>query len=70
MHIGSGILKVDSYVPAVEKFLSIAKRVHDELGIDFEFIDIGGGLGVPYQPKDKDLDLVRVCIQSGFAVQD
>ncbi len=57
MHIGSGILKIDPFVQAVEKFLSIAKRVHDELGIDFEFIDLGGGLGVPYQPKDKDLDL-------------
>ncbi len=57
MHIGSGILKIDPYVQAVEKFLSIAKRIHDELGITFEFIDIGGGLGVPYQPKDKDLDL-------------
>jgi diaminopimelate decarboxylase len=57
MHIGSGILKVDPYVQAVEKFLSIAKRVHDELGIDFEFVDLGGGLGVPYQPKDKDLNL-------------
>jgi diaminopimelate decarboxylase len=57
MHIGSGILKVDSFVEAVEKFLRMAKRVHDELGINFEFIDIGGGLGVPYQPKDKELDL-------------
>jgi diaminopimelate decarboxylase len=57
MHIGSGILKVDSFVTAVEKFLTIAKRIHDELGINFEFIDIGGGLGVPYQPKDKELDL-------------
>jgi diaminopimelate decarboxylase len=57
MHIGSGILKVDPYVQAVDKLLSIAKRVHDELGIEFEFIDIGGGLGVPYQPKEKDLDL-------------
>ena len=57
MHIGSGILKVDPYVQALEKFMAIAKRVHDELGIEFEFIDIGGGLGVPYQPKDKELDL-------------
>ena len=40
---------------AVEKLLSIAKRVHEEVGIDFEFIDIGGGLGVPYKPEDKDL---------------
>jgi diaminopimelate decarboxylase len=57
MHIGSGILEVEPYVLAVEKFLSIAKRVHDEVGVDFEFIDIGGGFGVPYHPEDRDLDL-------------
>jgi diaminopimelate decarboxylase len=59
MHIGSGILELDPYVVAVEKLLSIAKRVHDEVGIDFEFIDIGGGLGVPYKPEEKDLDLTE-----------
>ena len=31
--------------------------MHKEVGIDFEFIDIGGGLGVPYKPEDKELDL-------------
>jgi len=59
MHIGSGILEAEPYKLAVEKLLSVAKRVHDEVGIDFEFIDIGGGLGVPYKPEDKDLDLVE-----------
>ncbi|MBE3144587.1 MAG: diaminopimelate decarboxylase [Planctomycetes bacterium] len=57
MHIGSGIFDVEPYVLAVEKLLSIAKRVHDEVGVEFEFIDIGGGLGVPYKPEDKELDL-------------
>jgi len=56
MHIGSGILEVDPFVIAVEKLLSIAKRVHDEVGISFEFIDIGGGFGVPYNPEDKEFD--------------
>ncbi len=59
MHIGSGILEVEPYVLAVDKLLSIAKRVHDEVGIDFEFIDIGGGFGVPYRPEDKDFDLAE-----------
>jgi diaminopimelate decarboxylase len=59
MHIGSGILEVEPYALAVEKLLSIAKRVHDEVGIEFEFIDIGGGIGVPYKPEDKDLDLTE-----------
>ncbi|MCL2133977.1 MAG: diaminopimelate decarboxylase [Candidatus Bathyarchaeota archaeon] len=57
MHIGSGILDFDPYVQAVERLLGIAKRVHDELGIDFEFIDIGGGIGVPYHPNDDNFDL-------------
>jgi diaminopimelate decarboxylase len=57
MHIGSGILDPEPYMLAVEKLLSIAKRVHEEVGIDFEFIDIGGGLGVPYKPEDQELDL-------------
>jgi len=59
MHIGSGILDVEPYALAVEKLLSIAKRVHDEVGVNFEFIDIGGGLGVPYKPEDKELDLAE-----------
>jgi diaminopimelate decarboxylase len=59
MHIGSGILNIEPYSLAVEKLLSIAKRVHDEVGIEFEFIDIGGGLGIPYKPEDKDLDLTQ-----------
>jgi diaminopimelate decarboxylase len=57
MHIGSGILDIEPYSLAVEKLLSIAKRVHEEAGVEFEFIDIGGGFGIPYKPEDKDLDL-------------
>jgi diaminopimelate decarboxylase len=59
MHIGSGVLDVEPYALAVDKLLSIAKRVHDEVGIEFEFISIGGGLGVPYKPEDKELDLTN-----------
>jgi diaminopimelate decarboxylase len=59
MHIGSGILDPEPYTLAVEKLLNLAKRVHEEVGVNFEFIDIGGGLGVPYKPEDKDLDLTE-----------
>jgi diaminopimelate decarboxylase len=59
MHIGSGILDIEPYSLTVEKLLSIAKRVHDEVGIEFEFIDIGGGLGIPYKQEDKPVDLTE-----------
>jgi diaminopimelate decarboxylase len=57
MHVGSGVLDVKPFLQALEKLLSIAKKVHSQLGIEFEFIDMGGGLGVPYMPEEKELDL-------------
>jgi diaminopimelate decarboxylase len=57
MHVGSGVLDVEPFVLALEKLLSIAKKVHDKIKISFEFVDMGGGLGVPYKPEDKELDL-------------
>lgn len=57
MHIGSGIMEVKHYVKSVKRLLEIAKLVHDETGIDFDFIDIGGGLGVPYRPDESQIDI-------------
>ncbi len=57
MHIGSGILDVKPFLAALDKLLNIAKRVHEQVGVDFEFIDVGGGIGIPYKPEDKPLDL-------------
>jgi diaminopimelate decarboxylase len=57
MHVGSGVLDAKPFVLALEKLLSIAQRIHKQFGVDFEFIDMGGGLGVAYKPEDKELDL-------------
>jgi len=57
MHIGSGILTIEPILLAAEKLLEISRRVHEEVGVDFEFIDFGGGLGVPYKPEEKPLSL-------------
>ena len=57
MHIGSGILDVKPFVQALDKLLKLASKIHSQLGVEFEFIDMGGGLGVPYKPEEKELDL-------------
>jgi diaminopimelate decarboxylase len=55
--VGSGVLDVKPFLLAFEKLLSIAKKVHNQVGVEFEFVDMGGGLGVPYKPDEKELDL-------------
>jgi len=57
MHIGSGVMEANPHARAVEKLLKIAERVHREIGVAFDFIDIGGGLGIPYRPGEQELDL-------------
>lgn len=44
-------------VQTVQMLLEIAQWVHSELNIRFEFINMGGGLGIPYRPDDPDFDV-------------
>ena len=48
-HIGSQILDLEPFIRNVELVSLAAKRLHDELGIKLKFIDLGGGLGIPYR---------------------
>ncbi len=57
MHIGSGILEPEPYLAALEKLLYIAKLVHEQVAVNFDFIDVGGGLGIPYRTEEKPLDI-------------
>ena len=54
-HIGSLFMEPDKYIEGVYAILSIAKQFND-----LEFIDLGGGFGVPYNKLDdtyKTLDI-------------
>lgn len=46
-HIGSQILDVEPFARAARVMADVAGEVTD-IGVDLEFLDIGGGLGVPY----------------------
>ena len=35
-------------------------EISEKVGIEFEFINIGGGIGIPYKPEDKPVDLDSV----------
>lgn len=44
-------------VETARMLLSMVEWISGELDISFEFINIGGGLGIPYQPGDDALDI-------------
>lgn len=56
-HIGAGVQVVEPFVKATEVLVSIVQSIEKELGLRLEFIDIGGGIGIPYHPEDHSMDL-------------
>lgn len=62
-HMMTGSCITDpEYFPFVTGLLmDIIGKVSKELQIDFEFIDLGGGLGIPYKPGEEALDLERAA---------
>jgi len=56
-HIGSGILDATDFERPTEKFLDIIDKIAKSLRIQFEFVDFGGGIGIPYHPDTNPIDL-------------
>lgn len=61
MMTGSGVLDPEYFGKITRKLGVIAERISEEAGIEFEFIDLGGGLGVPYRPEQTEIDVESVA---------
>lgn len=61
MMAGSGVLDPEFFKNVAEKMMQIVEKIKKEVGITFDFIDLGGGFGVPYKPDDKPLDIEKTA---------
>lgn len=59
-------LDTDRAIAAAVGVVEMGARMARDAGIDLEHVNIGGGLGIPYRPEDRPLDLDRY----GAAVAD
>lgn len=57
MMTGSNNLEPYYFAQVVEKLLMIAGRLFDKLGTVPEYIDIGGGMGIPYGDDEEELNV-------------
>lgn len=60
MMTGSNVLNPEYFPTVTSKLISIAEGIAEKAGISFEFVDIGGGFGVPYRPDERPLDIEAV----------
>ena len=58
--VASNELNPDYFIETGVLLIDLVKELSEELGICFEFINLGGGIGIPYKPEDKAVDLEYV----------
>jgi len=63
MMTGSNVLNLDYFISVTRKLFEIAGKISRELGLDFEFVDVGGGFGVPYRPDESPLDIEKLGLR-------
>jgi len=50
-----------------ESIFEFAKDIQDECGIIIDFVNIGGGIGIPYKPEEKiDLEEISLSIKENY----
>lgn len=59
--IASNTLEEDYIAETARMLMEIAVILKKELGIELEFINIGGGVGIPYRPEDKEFDVINLA---------
>lgn len=60
-HIGSGGQVVEPFMDMMEVLIDLVNEIKD-MGIDLEFIDMGGGIGVPYKPNEEEMDVGELAM--------
>jgi len=58
--VASNELDAKYFIETAHILFDLVVELSAELGIEFEFVNIGGGIGIPYKPEEKAVDLTVV----------
>jgi diaminopimelate decarboxylase len=58
--VASNELEVGYFVETAHMLFELVGELSAEMGIEFEFVNLGGGIGIPYRPEDEAVDLAAL----------
>ena len=58
--VASNELDPQYFIDTAELLFDLVAEISRTVGISFEFVNLGGGIGIPYQPEQEAVDLERV----------
>jgi diaminopimelate decarboxylase len=69
--VASNELNPQYFIDTAVMLFDLAVEIQQKVGITFELINIGGGIGIPYKPEQEAVDLERVSagIREAYATR-
>lgn len=58
--VASNELNGEFFVETAQMLFELALEIHGEVGIRLEFLNLGGGIGIPYRPEESPVDLAKL----------
>jgi diaminopimelate decarboxylase len=58
--VASNELDYRYFIETAKILFETVLQISKELGISFEFVNLGGGIGIPYRPDEKEVDLQKL----------
>jgi diaminopimelate decarboxylase len=58
--VASNELNPDYFIETANMLFDLVIEIYKQIGITFEFINMGGGIGIPYKPDQKEVDLFYI----------
>lgn len=60
--VASNELDPEYFIETANLLFELAAEISAELGIHFEFVNLGGGIGIPYKPEQTEVNLEQVGV--------
>ncbi len=58
--VASNELETKTFLYTAKIMFELAAEIKNRLGINFEFINLGGGFGIPYRPEEKPVNFQEI----------
>lgn len=58
--VASNEINADYFIETADQLLQLLADVSEEVGVTIDFINFGGGIGIPYRPEEDPVDMSRV----------
>lgn len=58
--VASNELNSDFFVETARMVFDLSVRIQQQVGVRIEFVNLGGGIGIPYRPEQKPVDITAL----------